>query len=86
MLRILNTLRLIKNGHFKIKKKNENPMVLIIASGFLGLSIGRVLLGKISQDTAYTIMITLLIFLGLLFSVGTHNFIKHYFVKKAYGR
>ena len=34
---IFNTLRLIKNGHFKVKRKIENPMGIIFATGLLGL-------------------------------------------------
>ncbi|MCX7745460.1 MAG: hypothetical protein N2645_01020 [Clostridia bacterium] len=79
---VFNTLRLIKNGHFKEKRKVENPMGIIFAAGLLGLSLGRVLLGKTSQDTVVAILVIGLIFLGFLFSIGTHNFIKFYFAKK----
>lgn len=79
---ILNTLRLIRNGHFKVKRKIENPMGIIFAAGLLGLGIGRVLLGKISKDTVVAILVIGLMFLGFLFSIGTHNFLKYYYAKK----
>lgn len=82
MLGILNTLRLIKKGYFTGQRKTENSMGVIFAASFLGLGIGKMLIGKINQDTVVAILVILLIFLGFLFSTGSHNFIKYYFAKK----
>lgn len=82
VLGIFNTIRLIKKGHFKVKKNNGNPVVMIFAVGLLGLGSGKILIGKISQDTAVAILVIGLMFLGFLISIGTHNFLKYYYARK----
>lgn len=79
---MLYTLRLIENGYFVVERKSENPMGVIVTSGFLGLGLGRILMFKTSEDTAVLVLILGIIFLGFLFSIGTHNYIKYYFIKK----
>ena len=79
---ILNTLRLVKKGYFRTQRKMENPMGIIFAMGLLGLGVGRLLLGKINQDTAVTILIIGLIFLGFLFSIGSHNILKYFLANR----
>ncbi|WP_291300777.1 hypothetical protein [Desulfosporosinus sp. BICA1-9] len=79
---ILNTLRLIKRGYFKVKRKMENPMGIIFAAGILGLGIGRLLIGKVSQDLVVALLVIGLMFFGFLFSIGTHNILKYYYAKK----
>jgi len=82
ILSIFNTLRLIKKRRFKVKGKNENLIGMIFASGLLGLSIGKVLMRKINQNTSVAILVIGLVFIGFLFSTGTNNFIKYYYIKK----
>jgi len=82
ILGILNTFRLIRKGYYKKQRKIENPIGMIFASGLFGLGIGRLLLAKISQDIVVAVLVIGLIFLGFLFSMGTHNLLKYYLAKK----
>lgn len=79
---IVNTLRLIERGYFLTQRKMENPMGIIFAAGLLGLGIGRTLLGNTSQDIVVTVLVVGLIFLGFLFSMGSHNLLKYYLAKR----
>lgn len=78
----LNILRLIKKGHFLVENNNKSTGIIITAS-FMGLGIGRLFRGQnMSQDTVVLVLSFLLLILGFLFSMGTHNFMKYYFLKK----
>ncbi len=55
----------------------ENPLGIILAAGLLGLAIGRLFMGKISQDIVVIILVIGFTFLGFLFSIGTHNILKN---------
>ncbi|MHB1395123.1 MAG: hypothetical protein ACYCYE_19145 [Clostridia bacterium] len=82
---IINIIRLLNRGYYNLPHKAENPMGIIFAMSILGLGIGRVMVGKVSQDIAVTILVTCLMFMGFLHAIGTHNLLKYYFAKKYIG-
>ena len=82
---ILNVTRLIKKGYYNVQRKTENPMGIIFAMSILGLGAGRAMVGNVNQDVAVTILVTCLIFMGFLHSIGTHNILKYYLAKKVHG-
>ncbi|MDQ2088150.1 hypothetical protein RBH29_17125 [Herbivorax sp. ANBcel31] len=78
----LNTLRLIKNGYFNVRKKSKNHLSIIFGAGLFGLVVGRILFTDLTQDTAVVVIAIIFIFLAFLFSTGTHNLLKYFFIKK----
>jgi len=81
ILNIFNVERLIKKGYYKKKGKNENLLALFIAMSVFGLSMGR-MLNNASHEIVITILVSLLLFLAFLFTTGTHNFLKYYYIKR----
>lgn len=79
---ILNTLRLIKNGYFNVCKKSRNHLNIIFGAGLFGLVGGRILFTDVTQDMAVVVIAIIFIFLAFLFSTGTHNLLKYFFIKK----
>lgn len=82
LINIFITYRLIKKGYYNVKRKIKNPIGVIFAASIIGLATGKLFLNSgISQHLSARVMIICLVFLGLCFSFGTHNFLKYYFVK-----
>ena len=80
-INILNVLRLIKKGYYKKKGRNENPSALFIAVSVCGLSMGKLFINT-KQENVIAILVSLLLFMAILFTTGTHNFLKYYYIKK----
>lgn len=81
VLNILNVLRLISKGYYQQKGKAENPMGLILAMAILGLSIGKTMVGRANQDVVVAILISIMLFMSFLYSIGMHNLLKYYYIR-----
>ena len=81
VLNILNVLRLIKKGYYQQKDKTENPMGLIFAMSILGLGIGKTMVGRLNQDVVVSILVSLMLFMSFLYSIGIHNLLKCYYIR-----
>ena len=56
-------------------------MALIVPMSMLGLFMGKIL-HNATQDFALIVLVSLLLFLSLISTLGAHNFLKYYYIKK----
>ena len=80
IINILNVQRLIKRGYYEKDSKNKKPTALFIAMSVFGLSMGN-MLNNARQEVVIAILVSLLLFMAFIFTTGTHNFLKYYYVR-----
>ena len=57
-------------------------MGLIFAMSILGLILGRTMIGRLNQEAVVNILSWLLMFLSFIYSIGIHNLLKYYYIKR----
>jgi hypothetical protein len=82
ILNIYNILRTIKKNSYSQMKKKGRSSGLILAMCVLGLFLGKTMIGKLNQDTVVVILVSIMIFMSFLLSLGTHNILKYYYIRK----
>ncbi len=83
LLNFFNVIRLIKKDAYKQRDKGFNPLSLFMATSLLGIFWGKSFIGA-KQDMIISIMVSLLIFMAFLYSVGILNLLKYYFMKSVF--
>ncbi len=81
VLNVINVKRLIKKGYYLEQGRTENPLGIIFAMAILGLGIGKALIGNVSQDGVVFILAGCMLFFSFLYTIGTHNLLKFYYLK-----